>query len=129
GVKAVQNDQGAIAGPAPAFHVPDDREIGQLGVLPAPVVGMAEHVAQELHVLRGPAPNHRPESRVGRMATVRGYEPGDLEWCRGLWVELTQWHRDIFDSPGIGGDNPGLAFDEHLAKVGAENIWVAEDNG
>jgi N-acetylglutamate synthase-like GNAT family acetyltransferase len=63
------------------------------------------------------------------MATVRGYEPGDLEWCRGLWVELTQWHRDIFDSPGIGGDNPGLAFDEHLAKVGAENIWVAEDNG
>ena len=63
------------------------------------------------------------------MATVRGYEPRDLEACRGLWVELTQWHRDIFDAPEIGGDDPGRAFDEHLAKVGAENIWVAEVDG
>jgi GNAT superfamily N-acetyltransferase len=63
------------------------------------------------------------------VATVRGYEPRDLEACRGLWVELTQWHRDIFDSPEIGGDDPGRAFDEHLAKVGAENIWVAEVEG
>jgi N-acetylglutamate synthase-like GNAT family acetyltransferase len=29
----------------------------------------------------------------------------------------------------IGGENPGLAFDEHLAKVGADNLWVAEDDG
>jgi N-acetylglutamate synthase-like GNAT family acetyltransferase len=63
------------------------------------------------------------------VATVRGYEPRDLEACRGLWVELTQRHRDIFDSPEIGGEDPGSAFDEHLAKVGAENIWVAEDEG
>ena len=63
------------------------------------------------------------------MAKVRGYEPRDLEACRGLWVELTQWHRDIFDAPEIGGDDPGRAFDEHLARVGAENIWVAEAEG
>lgn len=63
------------------------------------------------------------------MATVRGYEPRDLEACRGLWEELTQWHRDIYDSPEIGGDDPGRAFDEHLAKVGAENLWVAEVEG
>jgi GNAT superfamily N-acetyltransferase len=63
------------------------------------------------------------------MATVRGYEPPDLEACRGLWVELTQWHRDIYESPEIGGDDPGRAFDEHLAKVGAESIWVAEVDG
>ena len=63
------------------------------------------------------------------MATVRGYEPRDLEACRGLWVELTQWHRDIFDSPEIGGEDPGRAFDEHLGKVGGENIWVAEVDG
>ena len=63
------------------------------------------------------------------MATVRGYEPRDLEACRGLWVELTQWHRDIFDAPEIGGDDPGRAFDEHLSKLGAENIWVAEVDG
>jgi N-acetylglutamate synthase-like GNAT family acetyltransferase len=63
------------------------------------------------------------------VATVRGYEPRDLDACRGLWIELTQWHRDIFDAPEIGGDDPGLAFDEHLAKVGAGNIWVAEVEG
>jgi GNAT superfamily N-acetyltransferase len=63
------------------------------------------------------------------VATVRGYEPRDLEACRGLWVELTQWHRDIFDSPEIGGEDPGRAFDEHLGKVGGENIWVAEVDG
>lgn len=44
-------------------------------------------------------------------------------------MELTQWHRDIFDSPEIGGDDPGRSFDEHLAKVGAENIWLAEVEG
>jgi GNAT superfamily N-acetyltransferase len=63
------------------------------------------------------------------VATVRGYEPRDLEECRGLWVELTQWHRDIFEAPEIGGEDPGRAFDEHLAKVGAENIWLAEVDG
>ena len=63
------------------------------------------------------------------MATVRGYESRDLDACRGLWVELTQRHRDIFDAPEIGGDDPGRSFDEHLAKVGAENIWVAEVEG
>ena len=63
------------------------------------------------------------------MAKVRGYEPRDLDACRGLWVELTQWHRDIFNAPEIGGDDPGRAFDEHLANVGAENIWVAEVDG
>jgi len=60
------------------------------------------------------------------VATIRGYEPRDLDACRELWLELTQWHRDIFDAPEIGGSDPGRAFDEHLAKIGAENIWVAE---
>jgi N-acetylglutamate synthase-like GNAT family acetyltransferase len=63
------------------------------------------------------------------VATIRGYELRDLEACRALWVELTQWHRDMFDAPEIGGDDPGRAFDEHLAKVGAENVWVAEVDG
>ena len=44
-------------------------------------------------------------------------------------MELTQRHRDIFDAPEIGGDDPGSAFDEHLSKVGAEHIWVAEAEG
>ncbi len=63
------------------------------------------------------------------MPTVRGYEPRDLDSCRQLWVELTQRHRDIYDSPGIGGDDPGRAFDDHLAKIGGENVWIAEVDG
>jgi GNAT superfamily N-acetyltransferase len=38
---------------------------------------------------------------------------------------MTQRHRDIYDDPSIGGDNPGLEFDKHLSRVGAEGIWVA----
>jgi len=60
---------------------------------------------------------------------IRNYEPHDLADCRQLWVELTQWHRDIYESPGIGGENPGLIFDKHLDKVGPDNIWVAELGG
>ncbi len=60
--------------------------------------------------------------------TVRGYRPADREACRALWVELTQRHRDIYEAPEIGGDDPGSYFDEHLELVGAENVWVAEEN-
>jgi GNAT superfamily N-acetyltransferase len=60
---------------------------------------------------------------------IRGYDASDLEACRQLWVELTEWHRELFASPGIGGDDPGRQFDEHLSRVGAEHIWVAERDG
>ena len=63
------------------------------------------------------------------MASVRSFEPRDADACRRLWEELTQWHRQIFDSPEIGGDDPGRGFDEHLAKIGPENLWVAELEG
>jgi ribosomal protein S18 acetylase RimI-like enzyme len=46
-----------------------------------------------------------------------------------LWVELTQRHREIYDDPSIGGDDPGLYFDEHLARVGPERLWVADRDG
>lgn len=60
---------------------------------------------------------------------IRGYDTSDLDACRRLWVELTEWHRELFASPGIGGDDPGRQFDEHLSRVGVEHIWVAEGNG
>ena len=57
---------------------------------------------------------------------IRGYQPGDLDACRSLWGELVEQHRRIYDDPSIGGETPGLHFDEHLARVGSERVWVAE---
>ncbi|MFH0816292.1 MAG: GNAT family N-acetyltransferase [Methanobacteriota archaeon] len=58
---------------------------------------------------------------------IRTYTDSDLESCRKLWVELTQHHRDIYGDQTIGGDDPGHYFDDHLAKVGAENVFLAVD--
>jgi GNAT superfamily N-acetyltransferase len=59
--------------------------------------------------------------------TVREYEPEDSEQCRSLWRELTEWHREIYDDPKIGGEHPEDYFDKHLGRVGADNLWVAVD--
>jgi GNAT superfamily N-acetyltransferase len=61
--------------------------------------------------------------------TICPYAAEDLAACRALWEELTEWHRHIYESPEIGGPDPGRHFDEHLEQVGAENIWVAEAGG
>lgn len=63
------------------------------------------------------------------MISIRAYEESDLAACRALWVALTQWHRDIYDAPEIGGEDPGLQFDAHLGKVGSASLWVAVDDG
>jgi N-acetylglutamate synthase-like GNAT family acetyltransferase len=60
--------------------------------------------------------------------TIRGYRSSDLDGCRALWAEMNQRHRDIYGDPTIGGKNPGLEFDNHLARVGPDLIWVAESN-
>jgi GNAT superfamily N-acetyltransferase len=56
---------------------------------------------------------------------IRAYQEGDREQCRSLWRELTEWHREIYQDPSIGGKHPEDYFDKHLAKVGREHIWVA----
>jgi len=63
------------------------------------------------------------------MATIRRYQPKDLEGCRSLWTDLTDWHRQLYADQTIGGDNPGAGFDAHLAEVGPERIFVAEQDG
>ncbi|HEV8717965.1 MAG TPA: GNAT family N-acetyltransferase [Candidatus Binatia bacterium] len=60
---------------------------------------------------------------------IRTYTPADLESCRALWAELTEHHRQIYDDPTIGGEQSGLAFDAHLARIELDRIWVAEANG
>ena len=57
--------------------------------------------------------------------TVRKYMSRDKEQCRALWKELTEWHREIYDDPSIGGEHPEDYFDKHLGKVGADSLWVA----
>ena len=56
---------------------------------------------------------------------IRAFESGDMEQCRSLWAEMVQRHRDIYEDPSIGGDDPGSEFDDHLARVGPDRIWVA----
>jgi GNAT superfamily N-acetyltransferase len=41
---------------------------------------------------------------------------------------LTEWHREIYDDPTIGGEHPEDYFDKHLAKVGPDRLWVAVRN-
>jgi GNAT superfamily N-acetyltransferase len=60
---------------------------------------------------------------------IRSYAAADLGACRVLWAEMTQHHRELYGDPNIGGDRPGLHFDEHLSRAGAERLWVAECDG
>ncbi|UCG85462.1 MAG: GNAT family N-acetyltransferase [Gemmatimonadota bacterium] len=57
---------------------------------------------------------------------IRDYRSSDLGRCRALWAEMTLHHREIYGDPSIGGDDPELGFDDHLARVGPELIWVAD---
>jgi len=59
------------------------------------------------------------------MVDIRGYSEEDRGACRGLWVELTEQHRAVYDTDTIGGDDPGAHFDRHLERVGPANLWVA----
>ena len=54
---------------------------------------------------------------------IRKYRESNRGECRSLWRELTEWHREIYQDPNIGGEHPEDFFDEHLAKVGPENLW------
>ncbi len=61
------------------------------------------------------------------MVNIRPYEPRDAPTCRNLWVQLVEHHRTIYDSPSIGGDDPGSEFDEYLDRPDRVMTWVAED--
>ena len=41
-------------------------------------------------------------------------------------MELTDHHRQIYDDPSIGGDDPGTGFDDYLATPERIASWVAE---
>lgn len=60
---------------------------------------------------------------------IRKFRASDCDSCRGLWAELTIWHREIYDDPTIGGSDPGAHFDLYLRKHGPKHIWIAEVDG
>lgn len=60
---------------------------------------------------------------------IRDYAPGDYSACRLLWVELTEYHRRIYEDPSIGGHDPGVGFDDYLATPQRVSSWVAETAG
>ncbi len=60
---------------------------------------------------------------------IREYRQDDYDACRALWVELTEHHREIYEDPSIGGDDPGAAIDDHLAISKRAATWVAERDG
>jgi ribosomal protein S18 acetylase RimI-like enzyme len=66
--------------------------------------------------------------KLSKDFVIRKYRANYREQCRSLWRELTEWHREIYQDPSIGGAHPEDYFDKHLAKVGPEQLWVAEQD-
>ncbi len=64
-----------------------------------------------------------------KSVAIRKFEPRDAEACHGLWAELTEWHRELYGDPAIGGHDPASGFDRHLDEFGATHLWVAEETG
>lgn len=58
---------------------------------------------------------------------VREYRAGDVDACRCLYAQLVEHHREIYDDPTIGGDDPGAGFDDYLAIPERVMTWVATD--
>lgn len=63
---------------------------------------------------------------VSSPVAIRPFEEQDAAACRGLWAELTRWHRALYDDPSIGGDDPGSGFDGYHEQA---RLWVAERKG
>jgi len=59
---------------------------------------------------------------------IRPYHPQDLDACRHLWRELTEWHSQLYDDPTIGGNHPEDYFNSYLKEMNPDRIWVAVVN-
>jgi GNAT superfamily N-acetyltransferase len=59
--------------------------------------------------------------------SIRAYRPTDHNVCRALWAELTKMQRDLYDDPDTGEADPGVGFEDYLARLNLSGMWVAED--
>jgi hypothetical protein len=60
--------------------------------------------------------------------SIRPYRPSDHNACRGLWAELTELQRDLYDEPDSGDTDPGVGFEDYLTRLDLSGMWVAEDS-
>lgn len=58
--------------------------------------------------------------------SIRPYRPSDHNACRGLWAELTELQRDLYDEPDSGDTDPGVGFEDYLTRLDLSGMWVAE---
>jgi GNAT superfamily N-acetyltransferase len=63
------------------------------------------------------------------LVEIRKYRSDDLAACRDLYAQLIEHHRDIYDDPTIGGDDPGAGFDDYLSLPERVLTWVAIEDG
>jgi GNAT superfamily N-acetyltransferase len=57
---------------------------------------------------------------------IRAYSHHDIEACRRLWLERTEWHRFIYNDSSIGDDRTELYFDRHPEKVVINRLLVLD---
>jgi GNAT superfamily N-acetyltransferase len=60
---------------------------------------------------------------------IREYRSDDIDSCRELYGQLVGYHREIYNDPSIGGDDPGAGFDEYMSLPERVVTWVAVDDG
>lgn len=58
--------------------------------------------------------------------SIRAYRPTDHLVCRGLWAELTETRRTLYDEPDRGNGDGGAGFEEYLTRLNLSGMWVAE---
>lgn len=58
--------------------------------------------------------------------SIRAYRPTDHLVCRGLWAELTEARRLLYDEPDRGNGDGGAGFEEYLTRLNLSGMWVAE---
>ena len=60
---------------------------------------------------------------------VRRFRPADSRECVELFRQLTEAHRVIYHDRTIGSGSPVRAWRAHIRETGAQNTWVAVQDG